>query len=148
MEEEEEEEVVMVAEEEGGEGFESPVAFPFSDLATPIITPLLTLGSFFVLSGQTFPGKRGYLSDSMTANVVGFNLLSGRYTVRPTVERARDRAGVEENAFSLACVSALSYLARKGKRLGLVGKLWVIISELYLGPNSPSPVLSLQLNWG
>ena len=84
----------------------------------------------------------------MTANVVGFNLLSERYTVRPTVERARDRAGVEENAFSLACVSALSYLARKGKRLGLVGKLWVIISESYLGPNSPSPVLSLQLNWG
>ena len=116
-----------LAEEEGEEGFESPVAFPFSDLATPIITPLFTLGSFFVLSGQTFPGKRGYLSDSMTANVVGFNLLSGRYTVRPTVERARDRAGVEENAFSLACVSALSYLARKGKRLGLVGKLWVII---------------------
>ena len=54
-----------LAEEEGGEGFESPVAFLFSDLATPIITPLLTLGSFFVLSGQTFPGKRGYLSDSI-----------------------------------------------------------------------------------
>jgi hypothetical protein len=56
--------------------------------------PFYALGSFVVVTGETYPGKRGYLSDSVTA--IRFDSFSGLYTVWPTVGQARDRGGVEE----------------------------------------------------
>ncbi len=84
--------------------------------------PFYALGSFVVVTEETYPGKRGYFSDSMTAIIVGFDSFSGLYTLRPTVGRARGRGGVEECGLSLACVSGLSFLEQNGKPSGPGGQ--------------------------